>query len=54
MKYEIRTIYFKNGKPTDVNGKIIAVEKIFGSQDPVINADYEAICLVEVGNKHKE
>ncbi len=47
MKYEIQTIYFKEGKPTEVNGVIIAVEKIFGLQDPGIDADYEAICLVQ-------
>ena len=48
-KYIVQEVYFKNGKPTEVDGKIIHVEKIMGMQSP--RADYVAICLIEVEGK---
>lgn len=49
MTYIVKEIYFKEGKPVNVQGKIIHVQEIMGSQHPDHDADYCAICLIERG-----
>lgn len=48
MKYIVKEVWFKEGVPVDVGGKIIHVSEIMGSQHPCHDADYVAVCLIEV------
>ncbi len=47
MKYVIEPVYFTEGKPTYVEGKIIHVQLIKECDDPYREGDYVALCIIE-------
>ena len=48
-KYIIEAVEFTEGRPTHVDGKIIHVERLFKNDDSSSDADYVAVCIIEVG-----